>query len=145
MRTRALPSPEERHPALTYGHNPRLGDYIFSPKIQSWTHRRLNLESEEFLLMGRGTAPSPEQIDKWERVEGELDRLITIARSSSTQLLVGPQTGLFIPSELELREVRFELDDSVILFFGFPREEEVWMWPMMTFRDFRLVSTEWTV
>jgi hypothetical protein len=145
MHTKALPSPESRHPALTYAHDTRLGDYIFSPSIQSWTYRRLDAVGNEFLLMGRGTAPSQEQIQKWEHVEKELEQLVAAATSACTQLLVGPEPVLFTLSELMLREVRFELDDSVILFFSFPREEEVWMWPMVTFKDFKLVSTEWTV
>ena len=95
--------------------------------------------------MGRGHAPSEAQIQLWHRVEDALEQLLIEARTSSKKLLVGAEADLFVAAELELKEVRFESDQSVILFFSFPREEEVWMWPMVTFKDLKSISTEWTV
>jgi hypothetical protein len=78
-------------------------------------------------------------------VEHHLEQLIAEAVGSTTQLLTGKEAGLFSPQELFLQQIRIETDMTVILFFGFPREEEVCMWPMVTFTDFTITATEWTV
>jgi hypothetical protein len=95
--------------------------------------------------MGRGEKPTDAQLALWSKVEHHLEQLIAEAVGSTTQLLTGKEAGLFTPQELFLQQVRIETDMTVILFFGFPREEEVCMWPMVTFTDFTITATEWTV
>jgi hypothetical protein len=56
--TTPLPSPRWfRHPALVYEQHPQLGDYIYSPTIKSWTHRRAVGDGQVLLIVRSRAKP----------------------------------------------------------------------------------------
>jgi hypothetical protein len=87
--TKPLPCPADRHPALFYECHPRLGEYIYDPLIDSWSHQRADLYGRRFHLMGRGRRPSDEQILLWSKIDRRLAELTQAAVEAADSLLVG--------------------------------------------------------
>ncbi len=143
--TKPLPSPIDRHPSLVYECHPQLGDYIYSPLINMWTQQRSTIDGRVILLAGRARSPTNEQLALWSEIDERLEVLTATAVNSAVALLVGQHEDLFRPNELVLHEIRMEADGSFVFFFGFPREDEVWMWPMVVFSDWVAGPAQWTV
>lgn len=145
MNTKSLPNPNTWHPGLIYESDLRLGDYSYFSTIQSWSQQRIDADGRTFLLLGRGRRPSDEQVVMWFEVDARLSELTRAAVAAAGVLLIGRRADAFTPEELVLREVRFEADGTIRLFFNYPRGEELWMWPMVTFTDWTTCRARWIV
>jgi hypothetical protein len=142
--TTPIPSPRWfRNPSLLYGHHPQLGDYIYSPTIESWTQRRATGEGQLFILSGRGRSPSDDQLELWDEIEVRLPELIRAAVEAVADPPVAPRRARFSKAELVIAEVRMELDGAFAFFFGSPVEDEVEMGPMVTFSGWAVTAAEW--
>lgn len=143
--TKPLPSPIVRHTSLIYECHPQLGDYIYSPSTNLWTHRRTGIDDRAILVTGRARSPTNEQLALWSEIDKRLFELTTAAVNSTAALLVGQRADHFKPDELVVREIRMEADGSFAFFFGFPREDDMEMWPMVVFSDWVARKAEWIV
>jgi hypothetical protein len=130
---------------LLYESAPQFGDYIYSPITRSWTQRRVDATGRKFVLCGRGRQPSDEQIAMWSEAEARLPELTRAAASAAGALLVGSHADAFTEAELWLSQVRFESDGTLLLFLGFPRSDDVGMWPMVTFSNWTACRAKWIV
>jgi hypothetical protein len=142
--TTPLPSPRWfRNPSLLYEHHPQLGDYIYSPTIESWTHRRATREGQLFILSGRGRSPSDDQLELWNEIEARLPELIGAAVEAVGEPPLTPRRAKFSKTDLVLTEVRMEPDRSFAFFFGSPVEDELGMGPTVTFSGWAITAAEW--
>lgn len=80
--TVALPSPGNRHHALTYESHPHFGDYIYSPTTESWTQRRQMANGQPLLLCGRGRRPTDQQIALFQQIDARLPELVASGHCS---------------------------------------------------------------
>jgi len=51
----------------------------------------------------------------------------------------------FDPTELKLEEIRIETDKVFILFFGAETLDDWNIFPMVTFENFEILSSEWAI
>jgi hypothetical protein len=140
--TTARPSPSERHPALEYETEDLLGDYIYSPYTDSWTHRRRTATGRDFLLLGRGRRPTLAQIELWRETERRLDVLL---RECIRAIPPPPdRADLFDPTALYLTQIRLERDGSVQVFMNEnDLDPEIPLAPQVVFIDWTVSCARW--
>jgi hypothetical protein len=141
--TTPLPSPKAHHPSLLYEHHPQLGDYIYEPSINAWTHRRAMMDGQLLLVRGRGRSPSDEQINLWEEIEARLPELTGAAVAVIGEPPVKPRRATFSRAALVLVEVRMELHGSIEFYFSSPIEDEIDMGPMVAFSGWTATRAAW--
>ncbi len=100
----------------------------------------------KFVLCGRGRRPSDDQVALRTEVEARLSELTRAAAATAEALLVGQLADAFTLEELVLNQVRFEEDRTMATeSLDYPRGDELWMWPMVTFTDWTPCRAKWIV
>jgi len=159
--TTHLPCPSDLDPRLLE-HHPELGDYVSG--TNSWTQDRVVDGGPEFLLFGRGSRPSDEQVSVWQVIDERLSELVTkatatvqdprrkprllelLARAIAVVLQtprMGSTKAEFSRDALSLSQVRLERDGSFALFFHTPLEDEIDVSPMVVFRSWEVAESRW--
>ena len=80
----------------------------------------------------------------WTEVEARLSELTRAAAATAEALLVG-HADAFTLEDSYSDQVRFEEDRTINLSLDYPRGDELWMWPMVTFTDWTPCLAKWIV
>ncbi len=143
--TTSLPPQCPGHPSLVYEHHPDLGDYVYSASINLWSNWRITSDGHEFRLVGRSRRPSELQAQLWRSIEARLEELVSKGVVVIQAPRGMPPGGRFSREDISLREVRMESNGAVEVFFDWPRGDELYMWPVVTFMDLILKGWRWVV
>jgi hypothetical protein len=149
----------ERPSGLQYFYDSMLGHYSKGRNDLCWTHWRRSAQGRRFLVCGRSTDPTDEQIELWNLIHDQLDELVnksvkTIQCLSINQLDCDEEVSLeekleslkhFKQEDFYLIEVRIETQKRFELFFTSEATDISNLIPMVTFEAFVLVSSRWVI
>ena len=138
-----LPSPTDRHPNLVYDYHSDLGDFIYSATTRGWTHLRRKSNGRQLLLLGSGRLPSEPQIQLWNQIDGRLGELVAMAAATVPEPPVQPRGAKFERGDLEIDQVEVTDDGTFFFYFATPVGNEIDLWPMVTFKQWTVMGSEW--
>ena len=142
-------SRNKRKDVHTQGRHPVIGDFEYSPYLQTWHANPLLSTGQSVRLSAYGSGPSTVQVEVWERFSAKFDELSAAATRSlltEPQPLQGCEVVTFTPSGITLTR-----DGEIHMGFEFATmPEDFWKsegeepYPTASFTAaLELKSTEW--
>lgn len=128
--------------------DPTFGACRYCPDINAWITDWQDPHNRKVEIMGRSIRPTPDQAALWRQARERLPQLLQEASASIPEPLVKDFTPAVITREgVELAEIRFEKDGTVQFFLDFKISEPQGyeMWPVIVFKNWQIVRSEWCV